>query len=82
MTTKQISALHTVEAHGPLTAAELDRHTLMGADAARSMLARLEQRLLVEAHYSGGGRARAYVITGRGAQELAVFDALTGSDEA
>ncbi len=81
MTTKQLFALHTVEANGPLTAAELDRHTMIGTGAARSMLARLERHRLVEAHDGGAGHARAYIITERGEQELAVFDALNGGDE-
>ena len=67
LTDRQNLVLYIVSEHGPATARDVDYHTLMGTDAARGILARLERRALVDAHYTHHrGRGRAYVISDRG----------------
>lgn len=82
ITARQHAVLHVVEQHGPVTGSEVHYHGFtVSAEAARASLSRLEARKFVDAHYTGGSRGRAYVITPRGSEALAAYDGERMADE-
>jgi predicted ArsR family transcriptional regulator len=81
ITNRQANTLFVVAEYGPVTPAEVARHLLTTTEAERSRLAALEARAMVDAHYTHGGRGRAFTATDKGDAALSAHDAEWRDDE-
>ena len=73
LTRLQLDVLFVVAENGPVTAHDVAYHLPIGRDSARGVLARLEEKLLIDATYTGHpyqGRQRAFVARQLGRIEL------------